>query len=151
MLTVRVRPTGYRHTSQAWEASIRPPGASKRHGLGPTPNTAIGCLIGIYPEFFDTRHAGSWGPTGETARREPGLFGISSFEWRDRNGRKPIPEPPIEEPEVIEPPTMRLSLPSGQARPRPRAPIEVLIDSAMRCLKCGAPMGGCDCWGAEGP
>lgn len=27
-----------------------------------------------------------------------------------------------------------------------RSPLERAIDAAMVCLKCGAKMGGCDCW-----
>lgn len=27
-----------------------------------------------------------------------------------------------------------------------RAPIDILIDSGMRCTLCNAPMGQCDCW-----
>lgn len=27
-----------------------------------------------------------------------------------------------------------------------RKPIERLIDSAMKCTRCGVPMGFCDCW-----
>jgi len=27
-----------------------------------------------------------------------------------------------------------------------RSPIEVMADRVMKCVRCGAPMGGCDCW-----
>jgi len=29
---------------------------------------------------------------------------------------------------------------------KPQTPIEKLIDTHMRCLKCNAKMGECDCW-----
>ena len=26
------------------------------------------------------------------------------------------------------------------------SPINKMVDDAMKCVKCDAPMGGCDCW-----
>jgi hypothetical protein len=29
---------------------------------------------------------------------------------------------------------------------KPRSPIEIMMDSVMKCVKCAAKMGACDCW-----